>query len=191
MSSETAGTGIRVRGLVELRSWLIDRVAFYVERNPAEIGTEARLADLGLDSVYGLTLSGDIEDEFGLDVEPTLAWDRDRDAKFTGAFDAVFASVGIDVLRSPVRSPRANAIAERWVGSVRRECLDRVLIVNQRHLEQVLAEHVDHFNHHRPHRSSHQRPPDQVVVPGRMTGTGWVRRGDRLGGLIHEYQQVA
>ncbi|WP_235079139.1 integrase core domain-containing protein [Amycolatopsis orientalis] len=82
---------------------------------------------------------------------------RDRDAKFTTAFDEVFASVGIDVLRSLVRVPRANAIAERWVGSVRRECLDRMLIVNRPHLEQVLAECVDHFNHHRPHRSLGQR----------------------------------
>ncbi len=116
---------------------------------------------------------------------------RDRDAKFTAAFDAVFTSIGIDVLRSPVRAPRANAIAERWVGSVRRECLDRILIVNQRHLEQVLAEYVDHFNHHRPHRSLDQQPPDPGPVPDRMTGVGRVRRRDRLGGLIHEYQQVA
>ena len=116
---------------------------------------------------------------------------RDRDAKFTTAFDAVFTSVGIDILRSPARAPRANAIAERWVGSVRRECLDRMLIMNRRHLEQVLAEYVDHFNQHRPHRSLDQQPPEQVLVPVRMTGVGRVRRRDRLDGLIHEYQQVA
>jgi transposase InsO family protein len=103
----------------------------------------------------------------------------------------VFESVGIDILRSPVRAPRANAIAERWVGSVRRECLDRMLVVNRRHLEKVLAEYVDHFNQHRPHRSLDQRPPDQVLVPVRMTAVGRVRQRDRLGGLIHEYQQVA
>lgn len=115
---------------------------------------------------------------------------RDRDAKFTTAFDAVFASVGIDILRSPVRAPRANAIAERWVGSVRRECLDRMLIVNRPHLEQVLAEYVDHFNHHRPHRSLGQRPPERQV-PVRMRDARSVRRHGRLGGLIYEYQQVA
>jgi transposase InsO family protein len=81
---------------------------------------------------------------------------RDRDTKFTTAFDAVFTAAGVNVLRSPVRARRANAIAERWVGGVRRECLDRMLIVNQRHLEQVLAEYVDHFNGHRPHRSLDQ-----------------------------------
>ncbi|WP_344412646.1 integrase core domain-containing protein [Amycolatopsis minnesotensis] len=116
---------------------------------------------------------------------------RDRDAKFTAAFDAVFESVGIDILRCPVRAPRANAIAERWVGSVRRECLDRMLVVNRRHLEKVLAEYVDHFNQHRPHRSLDQRPPDQVLVPVRMTGVGRIRQRDRLSGLIREYQQVA
>jgi len=116
---------------------------------------------------------------------------RDRDAKFTAAFDAVFASVGIEVPRSPVRAPRANAIAERWVGSVRRECLDRMLVVSRQHLEQVLAEYVDHFNRHRPHRSLDQQPPDREQVPDQTTGVGPVRRRDRLGGLIHEYQQVA
>ncbi|WP_353526762.1 integrase core domain-containing protein [Amycolatopsis kentuckyensis] len=103
----------------------------------------------------------------------------------------VFELVGIDILRSPVRGPRANAIAERWVEGVRRECLNRMLVVNRRHLEQVLAEYVDHFSHHRPYRSLGQRPPDQVLVVLRMTGVGRVRQRDRLGGLIHEYQQVA
>lgn len=116
---------------------------------------------------------------------------RDRDAKFTDAFDAVFTSVGIEVLRSPVRAPRANAIAERWIGSVRRECLDRMLIVNRRHLEQVLAEYVDHFNQHRPHRSLDQQSPDRRLLPDQITGVGRVRRRDRLDGLIREYQQVA
>lgn len=115
---------------------------------------------------------------------------RDRDVKFTGAFDAVFIGAGIDILRCPVRAPRANAIAERWVGSVRRECLDRMLIVNRRHLNQVLAEYVDHFNHHRPHRFLDQQPPDRPIST-LMSCAGQVRRHDRLGGLIHEYQQVA
>ena len=82
---------------------------------------------------------------------------RDRDAKFTAVFDAVFGSVGIEVIRTPVRAPRANAYAERWIGTLRRECLDRLLIVNQRHLRLVLEQYVEHYNSHRPHRSLAQR----------------------------------
>jgi transposase InsO family protein len=82
---------------------------------------------------------------------------RDRDAKFTDAFDAIFASEGIRILRTPVRAPRANAVAERWVGTVRRELLDRMLIVGRRHLETVLADYVAHYNKHRPHAPSTRR----------------------------------
>ena len=78
---------------------------------------------------------------------------RDRDAKFTAAFDAAFAAEAIQVLMTPVRAPRANAYAERWVGTVRREVLDRMLILGCRQLRSVLAEYVDHYNGHRPHRA--------------------------------------
>jgi len=78
---------------------------------------------------------------------------RDRDAKFTAAFDMVLAAEGIQVLRTPVRAPRANAYAERWVGTVRREVLDRMLIFGHRHLERALGEYVLHYNRHRPHRA--------------------------------------
>jgi putative transposase len=78
---------------------------------------------------------------------------RDRDARFTAAFDAVFAAEGIRMLRTPVRAPRANAYAERWVGTVRRELLDRMLIVGCRQLRSVLTEYADHYNGHRPHRA--------------------------------------
>jgi putative transposase len=94
---------------------------------------------------------------------------RDRDTKFTDAFDAVLASERIRTLRTPVRTPvrapRANAYAERWVGTVRRELLDRMLIVGRRHLETVLSEYVAHYNQHRPHRSLDQRPPLGVIPP--------------------------
>jgi putative transposase len=116
---------------------------------------------------------------------------RDRDAKFTAAFDAVFTAMGIEILRTPVRAPRANAIAERWVGSVRRECLDRMLILNRCRLEQVLVDYADHFNTHRPHRSLNQRPPDGGVARVPPPGAERVQRLDRLGGLIREYRQVA
>jgi putative transposase len=85
---------------------------------------------------------------------------RDRDTTFTAAFDAVFAGAGIRVLRSPVRAPQANGFAERWIGTLRRECLDRLLIVGERHLRIVLTESLEHYNAHRPHRSLDQRPPN-------------------------------
>ena len=116
---------------------------------------------------------------------------RDRDAKFTAAFDAVFASERIRVLRTPVRAPRANAYAERWVGTVRRELLDRTLIVGQRHLETVLSDYVMHYNQHRPHRSLDQAPPLGVIPPPAPAADVPVVRLDRVGGLIHEYAQVA
>jgi putative transposase len=116
---------------------------------------------------------------------------RDRDAKFIAVFDAVFAAAGVRILRTPVRAPRANAIAERWVGSARRECLDRMLIVGERHLRLILGEYADHYNAHRPHRSLRQEPPaGRAHPPVDVTGMR-VLRPDRLGGLIHEYAQVA
>jgi hypothetical protein len=106
---------------------------------------------------------------------------RDRDTKFTAAFDAVLAAEGIKVLRTPVRAPRANAYAERWVGTVRREVLDRPLILGCRQLRSVLAEYVDHYNGHRPHRAlgRHRRlgPASQLAcrrLAGSCNGIGWV-----------------
>jgi len=116
---------------------------------------------------------------------------RDRDTKFTHSFDAVFGSEGIRILRTPVRAPRANAFAERWVGTIRRELLDRMLILGQRHLETVLAGYVAHYNEHRPHRAFGQASPLTAVPPTAPTGDVRVVRVDRLGGLIHEYAQVA
>jgi transposase InsO family protein len=109
---------------------------------------------------------------------------RDRDAKFTAAFDAVFAAERIQVLRTPVRAPRANAYAERWVGTVRREVLDRMLILGCRRLRSVLAEYLDHYNGHRPHRALGQAPPLEPSEPVVLAPPGRVVRRDRLGGLI-------
>ena len=115
---------------------------------------------------------------------------RDRDSKFTTAFDAVFAGADIRIIRTPARAPRANAIAERFIGTLRRECLDHLLITGPRHLDVVLREYVQHFNTHRPHRSLDQRPPAGGTPPGPGTAIRVLRR-DRLGGLVHEYVQVA
>ena len=115
---------------------------------------------------------------------------RDRDSKFTAAFDAVFAGADIRIIRTPIRAPRANAIAERFIGTLRRECLDHLLITGPRHLAVVLCEYVQHFNTHRPHRSLDQRPPAGDTQQ-RPVATIRPLRRDRLGGLIHEYLQVA
>jgi transposase InsO family protein len=118
---------------------------------------------------------------------------HDRDSKFTAAFDEVFRSDGIRTIRTPVRAPRANAFIERWIGTVRRECLDRLLVVNRRHLERVLPAYIRHYNEHRPHRSLHQQPPIEEPPPGSETDVtlDHVRRRDLLGGLIHEYKLTA
>ena len=115
---------------------------------------------------------------------------RDRDAKFTDVFDAVFTSEGIRILRTPVRAPQANAIAERWIGTLRRELLDRILILNRRHLEHVLTEYTMHFNQHRPHRTlQHAAPLRPLHRPRHSSASASTPRSAR--GLIHEYAQVA
>jgi putative transposase len=118
---------------------------------------------------------------------------HDRDTKFSRAFDATFDTEGVRVIRTPVRAPNANAHIERWVGSARRECLDQLLIFTRRQLEHVLRIYVRHYNEHRPHRSLDLEAPDpQNPVPARGTGSlTQIRRRDRLGGLIHEYEAVA
>jgi len=116
---------------------------------------------------------------------------RDRDAKFTTAFDAVFTAMDVRIIKTPVRAPRANAIAERFVGSVRRELLDRILIINQRHAATALCEYQHHYNKHRPHRALGQATPLRPLPQRTTSEPNKVRRHDRLGGLLHEYQQVA
>jgi len=119
---------------------------------------------------------------------------RDRDAKFPGSFDAVLRAEGVRVIRTPIRAPRANAFAERFVRTVRRECLDHVLIYGRRHLERVLEAHLAHYVEERPHRGlglavpAGDRPPE---VPAVATGVPPVERRDVLGGLIHEYRRAA
>jgi putative transposase len=122
---------------------------------------------------------------------------RDRDSRFTRDFDEVFRSADIRVIKAPVRAPKARAHAERWVGTVRRECFDRILILGRSHLQHVLATSVFHYNEHRPHRALAQRPPlhHPASVEERVCADvielDHVRRRDLLGGLIHEYQHAA
>ena len=116
---------------------------------------------------------------------------RDRDSKFTAAFEAVFTAIDVRIIKTPVRAPRANAIAERFVGTIRRELLDRLLIINQRHAAAVLHEFERHYNDHRPHRALGQAAPSRPLPCRPTTEIHKIERHDRLGGLVHEYQQVA
>jgi putative transposase len=115
---------------------------------------------------------------------------RDRDSKFTAMFDQVLAGSGVRIIKTPVRSSRANSFAERYVGTLRRECLDHLLIYGERHLRQILAEYARHYNHHRPHQSREQRPP--LHEPGQAVDmTARIRRRQVVHGLINEYRQAA
>jgi hypothetical protein len=118
---------------------------------------------------------------------------HDRDSKFSGPFDSVFASEGVRVIETPVRAPKANAFAERWVRTARRECLDHVLVIGRRHLERTLREYLAHYNAERPHRALELAAP--VGLPREARGSpptlDNIRRTDVLGGLIHEYHAAA
>jgi len=118
---------------------------------------------------------------------------HDRDSKFTRVFDDVFRSEGAEVIRTPFRAPNANAFAERWVGTVRRDCLDWLLIVSRRQLEHVLRVYVEHYNTHRPHRALDLKPPapSHRLHPVDSNPAGQIKRRQRLGGLINEYARAA
>jgi putative transposase len=120
---------------------------------------------------------------------------RDRDCKFTAAFDTVLHGVGLSVVLTGIQMPRMNSIMERWVQTCRHELLDRTLIWNQRHLLHALREFEHFYNEHRPHRTLRAaaplRPlPEPVTDPGRIAHLD-VRRRDRLGGTLHEYRHAA
>ena len=115
---------------------------------------------------------------------------RDRDAKFCGPFDEVLRSEGIRVIRTPIRSPKANAFAERFVRTVRHELLDLTLIRGERHLDHMLRRYAAHYNAQRPHRGLHLRTPEGSAGREFACEVPRVRRIDILGGLIWEYEPV-
>ncbi len=129
---------------------------------------------------------------------------RDRDTKYVASFDEVFKAGDTEILKTPFRTPNANAYVERFVRTVRSECLDHLLVLNEAHLERVLRDFASHYNCHRPHQGLFQEIPDSesTAPPGIEDGlvhTQWksrdhrlrIRRHDRLGGLIHEYERAA
>jgi transposase InsO family protein len=115
---------------------------------------------------------------------------RDRDQKFTAGFDDIFGSDGIEVVRTPFRAPQANAVAERFVRTARTKCVDRLLVLNQPHLERILEVFVNHDNQHRPHRALSLAPPEakRPVASPSALGPAHVLRRDRRGGVIQEYE---
>jgi putative transposase len=125
--------------------------------------------------------------------EPIRFLIRDRDRKFTRSVDAVFEAQHVRVVRTPVQAPEANGIAERFVRTVRSECLDWLLILNARHLEHTVKVFVEHYNSGRPHRSLGLVPPNgrPPVTPETIGERLNVRPRDRLGGLLHEYERAA
>jgi putative transposase len=135
-----------------------------------------------------------LSDELAQRPRPVKFLIRDRDTKFTTNFDEVFGSEGIRIIRTPIRAPRANTFAERFVGTIRRECMDRLLIFGRRHLEAVVREYAEHYNCHRPHRSLGQLPPQPkggAPAVFKNIDESRLHRANRLGGLIHEYRLVA
>jgi len=113
---------------------------------------------------------------------------HDNDTIFTASFDAIFQTQGIEVIHTPYRAPNANAVAERWIRSVRQECLDKLVLLGEWHVRRVLAEYVTFYNRRRPHQGRNQQCPIPLTV---VSGDGRVQRRDVLGGIIHDYLRAA
>ncbi|GAA3368185.1 hypothetical protein GCM10020367_05510 [Streptomyces sannanensis] len=131
--------------------------------------------------------------DLGIRLESLRFLIRDRDSKYTESFDTVFQAEDIETLKTPPRAPRANAQCERVIGTLRREVLDYVLILNEAHVHRVLTEYQRHYNQHRPHRARNQLPPDAPAQPAPVHGLDpcRIRRTRVLGGLINEYRYAA
>jgi len=119
---------------------------------------------------------------------------RDRDQKFTDSFDEVFRGVGCELVRTPFRTPHANGVSERFVRTVRSECLDCLLILNEQHLAYVLTRFVAYYDGHRPHRALGLKPPHpthSLPASDRQASEMYIERRDRLGGIVHEFVMAA
>ena len=129
--------------------------------------------------------------QHGHQLADAAALVRDRASQFIDAFGEIFRTEGCKVLKTPVRTPVANAFAERWIGTLRRELLDRTVIWNRRQLERLVVDYIDHCNTHRPHRSLDQLPPVATDAADQPDGHLQVVRTARCGGLINEYRNAA
>jgi transposase InsO family protein len=116
---------------------------------------------------------------------------HDRDAKFSGPFNEVFRTEEVRTIKTPIRAPRANAVAERWVRTAREDCLDHVLVLGRRHLELVIRRYAAHYNAKRPHRSLRLAPPAAQNETRASPPRSAILRRDVLGGVIHEYHPAA
>ncbi len=162
-------------------------VLFFIEHGSRRV----RLAGVTAnpDGVWMRQQARNLAVEERLDGVRFLVHDRDR--KFSGPFDEIMRGEGVRVVKTPVRAPQANAIAERWVRSVRNECLDHVLVFGRRHLEQILRGYVTHYNAERPHRSLALAAPAGEPHQARGSPLAGIRRREVVGGLIHEYYAAA
>ncbi|MFW2381840.1 MAG: integrase core domain-containing protein [Acidimicrobiales bacterium] len=125
-------------------------------------------------------------------LEGARALVRDRGTHFIETFDEIFSTEGLKILKTPVRTPVANSFAERWIGSTRRELLDRTIIWNQQQLERIVIDYINHYNTHRPHRSLNQQPPLGTNAPPRVDQRHLrPAKSSRCDGLIHEYRNAA
>ena len=131
------------------------------------------------------------EPQYGHQLADAQALVRDRSSQFIDAFDEIFRTKRMKILKTPVRTPVANAFAERWIGTLRRELLDRTIIWNRRQLNKLVVDYIDHYNTHRPHRSLDQRPPVATDPPDQPDRHLQVVRTARCGGLINEYRNAA
>ncbi len=113
---------------------------------------------------------------------------HDRDTTFSAAFDTVFTSEDVTIIRTPVQAPNANTFAERWIRSAREECLDRIVILGERHLHRVLTAYIDYYNRARPHQGIAQQCPVPLTS---ATRDGPIARRDILGGVLHDYYRRA
>jgi len=164
-------------------------VLFFIELSTRRVHLAGVTAhpDSGWVTQQGRNLAFELQDR----TAPPKFLIRDRDSKFSGPFDEVFHTEGTQVIETPVRSPRANAYAERWVRTVRAECLDWILVVGRRHLERVVRTYVGHYNRGRPHRGLGLGLPEPPPTGPAPVKTREVKRQDLLGGLVHEYQAAA